>query len=95
MLDIISGSAASSWMLRDRGARMLEREPRVTSAVDIFVKDLGLVTETGLAMKFPLPLAPPAYSMFATASNAGYGQWDDSAVIKVFPGIDLPDSGKH
>ena len=28
MLDIVSGSSASSWMLRDRGARMLERAAR-------------------------------------------------------------------
>ena len=38
LLEIVSGSAASSWMLKDRGPRMLQEEPEVTSAVDIFVK---------------------------------------------------------
>ena len=33
----------SSWMLKDRGPRMLQAEPRGHSAVDIFVKDLGIV----------------------------------------------------
>ena len=47
MLEIVSGSAASSWMLKDRGPRMLQEEPEVTSAVDIFVKDLGIVLEAG------------------------------------------------
>ena len=47
MLEIVSGSAASSWMLKDRGPRMLQAEPEVTSVVDIFVKDLGIVLEAG------------------------------------------------
>ncbi|MFL5185297.1 MAG: NAD(P)-dependent oxidoreductase, partial [Microvirga sp.] len=42
MLNILSGSSASSWMLKNRGPRMLQAEPEVTSAVDIFVKDLGI-----------------------------------------------------
>ena len=45
MLQVLGGSSASSWMLKDRGPRMLERELGVGSAVDIFVKDLGLVME--------------------------------------------------
>ena len=57
ILDIVSGSAASSWMLRDRGPRMLEETPRVSSAVDIFVKDLGIVLETGAECGAETPLA--------------------------------------
>jgi putative dehydrogenase len=58
--------------------------------VDIFVKDLGLVTDAAQSLKFPLHLGATAYQMFTAASNAGYGQEDDSAVIKIFNGIDLP-----
>ncbi|MDX1541308.1 MAG: NAD(P)-dependent oxidoreductase, partial [Geminicoccaceae bacterium] len=47
LLEIMGGSAASSWMLKDRGPRMLESDPEVTSAVDIFVKDLGIVLAAG------------------------------------------------
>jgi 3-hydroxyisobutyrate dehydrogenase len=32
--------------------------------------------------------------MFLQASAAGFGREDDSAVIKVFPGIQLPVAGK-
>jgi putative dehydrogenase len=32
--------------------------------------------------------------MFTKASKAGYGQEDDSAVIKIFEGINLPEKGK-
>ena len=56
LLEIMSGSSASSWMLKDRGPRMLEAEPEVTSAVDIFVKDLGIVLDAGRDTKAALPL---------------------------------------
>jgi putative dehydrogenase len=84
MLDIVSGSAASSWMLRDRGARMLEREPRVTSAVDIFVKDLGIVLEAGRDAKAALPMAAFAHQLFLSVSGRGLGARDDSQVIAAY-----------
>ncbi|UIJ72169.1 L-threonate dehydrogenase [Aurantimonas sp. HBX-1] len=90
MYDVVTHAAGNSWMFENRMRHVVDGDYTPHSAVDIFVKDLGLVTETGLSMKFPLPLATTAYAMFATASQAGYGQLDDSAVIKVFPGITLP-----
>ncbi len=80
-LEIVSGSSASSWMLRDRGPRMLEETPRVTSAVDIFVKDLGIVLEAGRSEKAALPLAALAHQLFLAASGRGAGAEDDSQVI--------------
>ena len=65
-------------------------EMTVMASVDIFVKDLGLVADTAKALHFPLPLASTALNMFTSASNAGYGKEDDSAVIKIFSGITLP-----
>ncbi len=84
MLDVVSGSAASSWMLRDRGARMLEREPRVTSAVDIFVKDLGIVLEAGRDARAALPMAALAHQLFLSVSGRGLGALDDSQVISAY-----------
>jgi 3-hydroxyisobutyrate dehydrogenase len=60
------------------------------SAVDIFVKDLGLVLDSARPQKFPLPLSATAHQMFLQASACGLGGEDDSAVIKIFPGIGLP-----
>ena len=94
MYDVVTNAAGNSWMFENRMKHVVEGDYTPTSAVDIFVKDLGLVTETGRTLKFPLPLASTAYTMFANASNAGYGKLDDSAVIKTFAGIDLPDRSK-
>ncbi|MFG1372695.1 NAD(P)-dependent oxidoreductase [Xanthobacter oligotrophicus] len=84
MLDILGGSAAASWMLRDRGPRMLEADPTVTSAVDIFVKDLGLVLEAGREAKAALPMAALAHQLFLSVSGRGLGAADDSQVIRAY-----------
>jgi L-threonate 2-dehydrogenase len=84
LLEIMSGSSASSWMLKDRGPRMLEAEPEVTSAVDIFVKDLGIVLDAGRDVKAALPLAAAAQQMFLATSGRGDGLADDSQVIRSY-----------
>ncbi|HEX5867798.1 MAG TPA: NAD(P)-dependent oxidoreductase [Beijerinckiaceae bacterium] len=84
MLSILSGSSASSWMLKDRGPRMLQAEPMVTSAVDIFVKDLAIVLEAGRDVKAALPLAALAHQMFLAVSGQGGGAADDSQVIRAY-----------
>lgn len=84
MLEILTETSAGSWMLRDRGPRMLEAEPEVTSAVDIFVKDLGIVLEAGRETKAALPLTALAFQFFNATSGRGDGTADDSQVIRAF-----------
>lgn len=84
LLEIMGGSAASSWMLRDRGPRMLQAEPEVSSAVDIFVKDLGIVLEAGRDAKAALPIAAIAHQLFIATSGRGDGRADDSQVIRSY-----------
>jgi 3-hydroxyisobutyrate dehydrogenase len=88
--EVITHSAGNSWMFENRMAHVLAADYTPLSAVDIFVKDLGLVLDTARASKFPLPLSATAHQMFMQASASGLGREDDSAVIKIFPGIELP-----
>lgn len=90
LYEVITKSAGNSWMFENRMAHVLAADYTPLSAVDIFVKDLGLVLDTARASKFPLPLSATAHQMFMQASTAGYGREDDAAVIKIFPGIELP-----
>jgi L-threonate 2-dehydrogenase len=90
LYEVITHSAGNSWMFENRMAHVLAADYTPLSAVDIFVKDLGLVLDTARATKFPLPLASTAHQMFMQASSAGFGREDDAAVIKIFPGITLP-----
>jgi L-threonate 2-dehydrogenase len=84
MHEIISVSAGNSWMWGDRGPRMMQSDPAVTSAVDIFVKDLGIVLGEGRALKAGLPLSAAAMQMFLAASGLGHGAADDSQVIRAY-----------
>ena len=90
LYEVITNSAGNSWMFENRMAHVLAGDYTPLSAVDIFVKDLGLVLDTARATKFPLPLSATAHQMFMQASTAGFAKEDDSAVIKIFPGITLP-----
>ena len=93
MYDVVTHAAGNSWMFENRMKHVVDGDYTPLSMVDIFVKDLGLVTDTGKALRFPLPLASTAFNMFTEASNAGHGKEDDSAVIKIFSGIELPKKG--
>ena len=90
LYEVITHSAGNSWMFENRMAHVLAADYTPLSAVDIFVKDLGLVLDVARASKFPLPLSSTAHQMFMHASTAGFAREDDSAVIKIFPGIELP-----
>ena len=90
LYEVISNSAGSSWMFQNRVPHILAGDYTPLSAVNIFVKDLGIVLDTAKKSAFPLPLTATAHQMFLTAAAAGRGGEDDSAVIKNFPGIALP-----
>lgn len=93
MYDVVTNASGNSWMFENRMKHVVDGDYSPLSMVDIFVKDLGSVNDTAKALHFPLHLASTAYSMFTEASNAGYGKEDDSAVIKIFSGIELPKKG--
>lgn len=84
VLEILGVSAGNSWMIGNRGPRMIQNDPPVTSAVDIFVKDLSIVSDEARKLKTGLPLANGALQMFLAASGQGHGKADDSQVIRAY-----------
>ncbi|MDD2880843.1 MAG: NAD(P)-dependent oxidoreductase [Rhodoferax sp.] len=85
VFDLVSESAAASWMLRDRGPAMVTRSYTPTrSAVDIFVKDLGLVVDLARDLRFPATVSAAALQSFLGASGAGFGKQDDAAVTEFY-----------
>ncbi len=85
VLALVERGAGGSWMLSDRGPRMLQgTDAQVTSMVDIFVKDSGLVAEAAQACKAAVPLLDIAHQRFSSAARAGLGARDDSRVIETW-----------
>jgi len=85
LLEVYGSSAAASWMMKDRGPRALQDDPPSNSTIDIFVKDLALVLDSGRDLKFPLPLAAAAHQMFLAGSAIGKGGVDDSHLWEAYP----------
>ncbi|MFI5001586.1 MAG: L-threonate dehydrogenase [Reyranellales bacterium] len=82
--EVISASAGNSWMFGNRVPHMLDDDYTPLSAIEIFVKDLGLVLDTGHELRLPLPIAAAAHQLFIAAAGAGWGRLDDAAVVKVY-----------
>lgn len=95
MYDIVNSAAGSSWMFQDRGARMIKqgadaegkREVAVKSALNIFVKDLGIVHSEAMKTQCPIPIANVALQQFISGQSLGLGRKDDSQVIQVYEKI--------
>ena len=93
LFEVISESAGSSWMWQNRVPHILEGDDSPSSAVNIFVKDLGIVLDQALGLTFPLPMASAAHQLFLAAAAHGEGFKDDAFVIRVWQaltGIELP-----
>ena len=96
--EVISNSAGSSWMFQNRVPHILDGDYTPLSAVNIFVKDLGIVLDSAKKMTFPLPITAAAHQMFLAAAGAGLGYEDDISVVKVYQalsGIKLPGKKKR
>ena len=81
---VLREGAAASFMLDDRGARMVEGqfEP-ARSALDIFVKDMGLVGTAAEHAGAAAPLAAAARRLYLRGHDLGLGRLDDSVLIDV------------
>ncbi|MBK8018065.1 MAG: NAD-binding protein [Betaproteobacteria bacterium] len=93
LYEVISNSAGSSWMFQNRVPHILDGDYTPLSAVNIFVKDLGIVLDSARKMTFPLPITASAHQLYLAAAAHGHGYEDDSAVVKVFAtlaGLELP-----
>jgi L-threonate 2-dehydrogenase len=92
-LEVIAQCAGTSWMFENRGAHIAAGDYAPRSAVEIFVKDLGIVSDIARAARFAAPLTATALQQFLAAAGMGLGREDDAAVAKVYArsaGLHLP-----
>ena len=95
-LDVISKCAGTSWMLENRAPHIVAGDYTPHSAVDIWLKDLGIVLDIAKGAKFSAPVTAAALQQFVAASGQGLGREDDAAVAKVYArnaGLTLPGDG--
>ncbi|WP_298961268.1 L-threonate dehydrogenase [uncultured Methylobacterium sp.] len=95
--EVITASAGNSWMFQNRMPHVLDGDYAPRSAVDIFVKDLGIIQDMARAQTFPVPVAAAALQMFLMTSAAGMGRDDDASVARLYAqvtGTALPGGGR-
>lgn len=84
-LDALMAGAAGSWMLGDRGPRAIQalhgEDAEVRSRLDIFVKDMGIVTDAAKAVGIATPLAAAAEQLYLQGLVRGMEAMDDSSVV--------------
>lgn len=85
--EVLGTGAAASFMFGDRGQRMVDGAfDDVRSALTIFVKDMGLVSEAAAQVSQEVPLAASAEQVYQRGSELGWDRRDDSIVYKVLRG---------
>ena len=86
LYEVITHSAGNSWMFENRMAHVLAGDYTPLSAVDIFVKDLGLVLDTARATQVPAAAGEHRAPDVHAGVDRRLRREDDAAVIKIFPG---------
>ncbi|KAB1073669.1 L-threonate dehydrogenase [Methylobacterium planeticum] len=95
--EVITASAGNSWMFENRMKHVLDGDYTPRSAVEIFVKDLGIVQDMARAERFPVPVAAAALQMFLMTAGSGMGRDDDASVARLYAqvaGASLPGQPK-
>ncbi|MDB5485534.1 MAG: putative dehydrogenase containing NAD(P)-binding domain [Tardiphaga sp.] len=82
--EVITASAGNSWMFENRIPHVLDGDYTPRSAVDIFVKDLGIIQDMARTAKFPVPVSAAALQMFLMTSASGMGRDDDASVARMY-----------
>ncbi len=95
--EVITASAGNSWMFENRMPHVLDGDYAPRSAVEIFVKDLGIIQDMARSARFPVPVASAALQMFLMTAAAGMGRDDDASVARMYAqvtGTALPGPSK-
>ena len=82
--EVITASAGNSWMFENRMPHVLDGDYTPRSAVEIFVKDLGIIQDMARTAKFPVPVAAAALQMFLMTAASGMGRDDDASVARMY-----------
>ena len=93
-VEIISQCAGTSWARESRGPHVVAGDYTPLSAIDIWLKDLGIVLDIAKDAKFGAPLTAAALQQYLAASGSGLGKEDDAAIAKVYArnaGVTLPE----
>lgn len=87
VFDVITHGAGNSLAFETRAPSVFARDYSPRGVIEIFTKDLGIVSDVARKLEFPLPLMTAALQQYLAAAARGYGRSDDSSVVKIYEEI--------
>jgi 3-hydroxyisobutyrate dehydrogenase len=81
-LDAVTGGAAGSWMLSNRGPQVVERDWRPGFTIDLQQKDLRLVLQAADELAVPIPATALIFQLYRTLQRQGLGDEGNHALVK-------------
>ncbi len=92
VFDVITHGAGNSLAFETRAPNVFARDYSPRGVIEIFTKDLGIVSDVARKLDFPLPLTTSALQQYLAAAARGYGRDDDASVVKIYEeltGVDV------
>lgn len=87
VLTAVSGGAAGSWMLSNRGPQVIQRDWRPGFTIDLQQKDLRLVLETADALGVPALATSAVFNLYRTLQQQGLGAEGNHALVKALENL--------
>ena len=81
-LQAVTGGAAGSWMLANRGPQMIARDWRPGFTIDLQQKDLRLALAAADEVGSPLPGTALVFQLFRALQTAGLGGQGNHALVR-------------
>lgn len=92
VFDVITHGAGNSLAFETRAPNVFARDYSPRGVIEIFTKDLGIVSDVARKLDFPLPVMTSALQQYLAAAARGYGRDDDASVVKIYEeltGVDV------
>ena len=82
VLDVISGGAAQSWQMENRGKTMVADQFDFGFAVDWMRKDLSICLDEARVNGMTLPVTALVDQFYGDVQKMGGGRWDTSSLLR-------------
>ena len=93
-LSALTGGAANSWMLANRGPQMIVRDWRPGFTIDLQQKDVRLVLEAADELGVPLPATGLVFHLYRALQHRGLGSEGQHALVKALEHMMGAEMGK-
>lgn len=86
-LAAVTGGAAGSWMLANRGPQVIERDWRPGFTIDLQQKDLRLVLEAADQLGVPMLGTSTVFQLYRALQQQGLGEEGNHALVKALENL--------